>query len=205
MTPLELRTPAPAARQKGLVLFIVLIVLVAMSLAGIGMVRSIDTATMVAGNLGFKEASLNAGDQGIEAAYQWLLANAGGGTLNNTNLAAGYFSSRPPTEPDWYDPNTWTNQAMVNGGAEDAAGNVISYMIHRMCTQPNTAYNGANGGVTNTCALTMPTGAAATGGSMSVGAYAFAGTPQVYYRVTSRIRGPRNTESFVQAMIAVTN
>jgi Tfp pilus assembly protein PilX len=205
MRPLAHRNLAPAARQRGLILFIVLIVLVAMSLAGIGMVRSVDTATMVAGNLGFKEASLNAGDQGIETAYQWLVANAGGSTLNNDNLAQGYYSSRPVEEPDWSDPDTWTDAAELNGGAQDGAGNVISYVIHRMCTQPNTSYNGDNAGVTNQCALTMPTAAKATGGSMSVGSFAFAGTPQVYYRVTSRIQGPRNTESFVQAMIAVTN
>jgi len=205
MTTLKLPLRAPAARQKGVVLFISLIVLVAMTLAAIGMVRSIDTATMVAGNLGFKEASLNAGDQGVEAAYQWLLANAAGSTLDNSDLSVGYYSSAPVDEQDWFDPNTWNSAAMVNGGAPDAAGNVISYVIHRMCTQPDTAYNGDNGGISNTCALNMPVGAAATGGSMSVGSYAFSGTPQVYYRVTTRIQGPHNAQSIVQAMIAITN
>jgi Tfp pilus assembly protein PilX len=201
----ELGTSLPPARQKGLVLFIVLIVLVAMSLAGIGMMRSIDTSTVVAGNLGFKEASVNAGDQGLQAAYQWLLANAGGTTLNNSNVNMGYYSSRPVTEPDWYDSDTWQDAVTLNGGAPDDAGNVVSYVIHRMCTQPNTPYNGDNGGVTNQCAMTLSVGAKATGSSMNVGAYAPPGTPQVYYRVTSRIQGPRNTESFVQTMVAVTN
>jgi Tfp pilus assembly protein PilX len=185
------------------VLFIALIVLVAMTLAGIGMVRSIDTATAVAGNLGFKEASVSAGDQGIEAGYQWLLANAAGAGLNNTNLAAGYYSARPGSEPDWSDPDTWADAFELNGGAPDAAGNVISYVIHRMCTLPNTSYNGAG----NQCATQAPSGAAATGGSMraATDTPSFAGTPQVYYRVTSRIQGPRNTETYVQAMVAITN
>ena len=201
----KLHTHASPARQRGLVLFIVLIVLVAMSLAGIGMMRSIDTATVVAGNLGFKEASVNAGDQGIQVAYQWLLDNAGGTTLNNTDQSKAYFSSRPVVEPDWYNPDTWNDAVELNGGNADSAGNVISYIIHRMCTQPNTAYNGDNGGVANQCATTVQTGAKATGSSMNVGAYAPPGVPQVYYRVTARIQGPRNTESFVQSMIAVTN
>jgi Tfp pilus assembly protein PilX len=201
MTTLKLPHRAPPGRQKGVVLFIALIVLVAMTLAGIGMVRSIDTATAVAGNLGFKEASVSAGDQGIEAGYQWLLANAAGAGLNNTNLAAGYYSARPGSEPDWSDPDTWADAFELNGGAADAAGNVISYVIHRMCTLPNTSYNGAG----NECATQAPSGAAATGGSMSVGSFAFAGTPQVYYRITSRIQGPRNTETYVQTMVAITN
>jgi len=200
MTPHKIPLHAPAARQKGVVLFIALIVLVAMTLAGIGMVRSIDTATMVAGNLGFKEASVNAGDQGLQAAYQWLMANAAGGVLNNTNLGQGYYSSRG-AEPDWSDPVTWNDAVELNGGAPDAAGNTISYVIHRMCDWPDLPYNGPN----QQCALSVPAGAAATGGSMGVGSVAFAGNPQIYYRVTSRIQGPRSTESFVQTMIAITN
>src|SRR4051794_33864237 len=49
-------------RQQGVVLLIALIVLVAMTLAGIGLVRSVDTGNMVAGNLAFKQGATLAGD-----------------------------------------------------------------------------------------------------------------------------------------------
>lgn len=189
-------------RQRGLVLFIALIVLVAMTMAGIGMVRSIDTGTMVAGNLSFKQTAVNSSEAGLQEAYDWLVDNAGGGGLSNSDTAHGYYSSRPANDPDWTDPETWEDAVVLD---EDATGNTVSYLIHRMCTEANTPYNGSNAGVVNQCAMSASTSTPSAGGSMSVGSYSFAGTPQVYYRITVRTQGPRNTESYVQAMVALSN
>jgi hypothetical protein len=52
--------------------------------------------------------------------------------------------------------------------------------------------------------MSMPSGGSTTGGSMAVGSVVFQGTPQIYYRVTVRSAGPRNTASYVQSMIAIT-
>ena len=208
-----MKTPA-AARfsrsrahpQRGVVLLIALIVLVAMTLAAIGMTRSIDTANVVAGNLGFKQSTLNAGDNGLDAGFQWVLARAGTVTLNNTDMTAGYFSDMPPTEPDWTNPATWANAMTLNGGVPDAAGNVVSYLIHRMCTEANTTYNGVGGtGNQNLCALIQPTSSGTTCSSMKSKAVTFPGNPQIYYRITSRVQGPRNTESYVQSLVAISN
>jgi Tfp pilus assembly protein PilX len=51
--------------QQGVVLFIALIVLVAMSLAGIALMRSVDTNVLIAGNLAFRQGATMAGDWGI--------------------------------------------------------------------------------------------------------------------------------------------
>ncbi len=59
-------------RQRGVVLFIALLVMVALSLAGIALIRSADTATIVAGNLAFKQAAASAVDRGIEQAVEAL-------------------------------------------------------------------------------------------------------------------------------------
>src|SRR3954469_13437461 len=53
-------------RERGVVLFIALIVLVALMLASVSLVRSVDTANIIAGNLAFKQASVQAADFGIE-------------------------------------------------------------------------------------------------------------------------------------------
>ena len=63
------------SRVRGAVLFISLIVLVAMTLAGIAMMRSVDTGNLIAGNLAFEQGAMQAADRGIEQAFQWLLAN----------------------------------------------------------------------------------------------------------------------------------
>ena len=191
-----------AKRQRGTVLFIALIVLVAMTLAGIAIMRSVDTATLIAGNLAFKQGTIQASDNGLEQAYQWLLANRL--TLANTNLGSGYYSSRPGSEPDWNDPLTWTDAVTVG---TDAAGNTVSFVIHRLCNCPDTLYNGTcASGSAQQCALTTASSTPpppSQGDSFAVGAPGFLEDPKLYYRVTVRTQGPRNTTSYVQSMVAI--
>ncbi len=198
-----LTAPRSRRRQGGVVLLIAMIMLVAMTLAGVALMRSVDTAVVVAGNVAFKESAIQSSDRGIQEAVRWLAANAAGATLQNSNAGVGYFSSRPFPEPNWFDAASWTQSVALSGGAPDAAGNVVRYIVHRMCTQPDTPYNGANAGVANECGLYFPLTAAAGGGSMSVGSPQFVGTPQLYYRVTTRVEGPRNTLSVTQSSVLV--
>ncbi len=193
----------PRRAQEGLVLFIALIVLVAMTLAGVSLMRAVDTGLVVAGNMAFKQSAIMVADRGTQNAVQWLQTNSSGPTLQTTNPGQGYFSSRPVVEPDWFDAASWGESVAVNGGAPDASGNVVRYVVHRMCTQPDTPYNGSNAGVANECALYFATSAAAAGGSMAVGSPQFIGTPQLYYRVTTRVEGPRDTVSVIQTSVLV--
>jgi type IV pilus assembly protein PilX len=207
MTLSSTRPIRPPARQQGVVLFIALIVLVAMTLTAIALMRSVDTTTAVAGNVAFKAATLHTSDRGLEAAYRWLVTNAGTAALNNDDTANGYYSSRPAKDPDWTDPASWTAALCVNGCAADANGNTTYYVIHRMCTEPSTAYNGVGGsGQANQCATLVKTTPAQTGGSAKAGvALPLVPPPDVYYRITARVVGPKNATSVVQSMIAVSN
>lgn len=210
MKPTACRHFTSNARQRGVVLFIALIVLVAMTLAAIALVRSVDTSNVIAGNLAFKESTIQAADQGTDQAIQWLTTNVGTGSLNNDNLAVAgnimyYSSGQLASGANWWAaPAAWTG--FSGSSYTDTAGNNIYVIIHRMCTQPNTTYNGNGaGGVANICSLYFPTSGASTGGSMSVGSFTFQGNPQLYYRITSRVQGPRNTFSFVQTMVTMPN
>jgi Tfp pilus assembly protein PilX len=199
--PLSARSiPQSRRRQGGIVLFIALIVLVAMSLAGIAMMRSVDTSLGIAGNMAFKQATIQGGDKGVAAAFTWLAANSAGTTLLTTDVINGYYSAAPSESAGyWFDDTNWTQAVSVNGGVPDAAGNTIRYVIHRMCTLPNLSYNGVSGGTTNECSLYYPNSTGATAGQdMSVGAPQFEGIPQLYYRITVRVDGPRNTISIIQ-------
>jgi Tfp pilus assembly protein PilX len=199
------------AKQKGVIVFIALIVLVSMTLAALALIRSTDTGTVIAGNLAFKQATASAADTTVEVAYRQLInADAlGTGVLNNDNAFPGYHSSAPSqpeptyTDPTWFQAN---GTCAVAGCAADANGNVTYYVVHRMCTQANTTYNGTGAtGQHNTCATLTATGGSSTGGSMGVGSYNFQTNPQLYYRVTTLVVGPRNTEAVVQAMVALSN
>lgn len=188
------------AGQHGVALPIALIVLVAMILAAVTLMRSVDTATMVAANLTNKQRTTLAGDQGVQAAYQWLVNTqaASPATLNVTDTAQGYFSARHADDPYWNPANNWNDAVAVR--ANDAAGNQISYVIHRMCSMPNLP----NGDVNNKCATYVaPSGVAGAGGSLSVSASAFSDTKFVYYRITVRVVGKRNAVSYVQSLVLV--
>ena len=80
--------------QRGVILLIALIMLVAMTLAAIGMIRSVDTGSVIAGNMAFKQATLNASDAGTNAAFSALMAVA---NSNNSydKLILSYNNGQP--------------------------------------------------------------------------------------------------------------
>src|SRR5437879_8474992 len=156
------RSLQPRARQGGTILIIALIVLVAMTLAGIATMRSVDTATITAGNIGLRQASVNAADQGIQAGVNWLTANLGPTLINDNHQSGtaskGYFSSVPANDPDWYETLNWSEAGQLNNGNPDAGGNVVFFVIHRLCPVANcdtSATCGSN--PPNICASTLST------------------------------------------------
>ena len=194
--------PRPSARrQQGVVLFISLIVLVAMALASVAMVRSVDTTLGIAGNLAFKQATLLSSDQAVDRAYGYINAPppcAGGGALTCDDAPNGYSSSLA-ADPNWFDSNSWGNAVDVFPANTDAAGNRVRYLIHRLCSQPGPYNNPAP----QQCAQYTPVGGGGVGSTMTVGSYQFQGAPMVYIRITTRVDGPRNTVSITQTAILV--
>jgi Tfp pilus assembly protein PilX len=194
-------------RQRGVTLFVALVVLVAMSLAGIALMRSVDTNILIAGNLAFRQAATAAADRGVEAARDYLTANTSGSTLWNDQAAAGYYATWQSTidligtDPTKTDFNWNTDGQLVI--ASDAGSNEIRFVIHRICElagDPNTT--AANCVKTTTAASTGSGGSAGgTKGAVTYGSQALPGVEVIYYRVTVRVLGPRNTRSFVQAVL----
>lgn len=190
------------ASQQGVVLMITLIVLVAMTLAAIALVRSTNTTNLIAGNLAFQQAATNSGDQGTEAAIVWLEQNNSGTYLhadhNTSGDQLGYSSIRQDPVPGQTWENFW-NTVLSNQSislAPDAAGNTVSYAIQRMCRLPGAPSSGTGCAVSSATATTV-------GNSEDAGTVVLQYSSQVFYRITSRIVGPRNTVSFVQTIVAM--
>lgn len=190
------------AAERGVVLFVALIVLVVMSLAAVVIARSVFTGNRVAGNLAFQQAATQSADVGVETAVAWLEANAGTVALNNS-IPAGpvrYLALRQDpdiaTNQSWE--NFWQNQLLpfVNAMPADAGGNTVSYVIQRMCNAPGDPTTGIGCNVS-------PIAVAGQGNSQGAGVIALLSTGQIYYRITVRVAGPRNAVSFVQAMVAI--
>jgi type IV pilus assembly protein PilX len=219
----RLRSPRAPARpsrprsEHGVVLFIALLVMVALSLAGIALIRSADTATTVAGNLAFKQAAVYAVDRSIEQAIKALFDPTPDPTLSNPDiadkmadlLAQNYYSCvrndagtgcLPANAPIPEIPVALTNPtkfaaAGLNVGlvdaAVDAAGNKSYYVIERMCANAGPAI-GSNCNLSST-ALGADAGTQHFEGLVRTG--------DAFYRVTVRVEGPRNTVAYAQAIL----
>ena len=133
-------------KQKGVVLFIALIVLVAMSLAGISMMRAVDTGTLVAGNLAFRQSASHASDPVGELVISQIFGmTATGASADSASPTAvpGYNHldvALAPKDRDW----SVAQSLPVNS----ATSNSVQYLIDRLCTP-----NGPGG--SNACSRTM--------------------------------------------------
>ena len=186
----------PRLRQRGAVLFIALIVLVAMSLAGIALIRGVDTANLIAGNLAFKQNATHGGDWGVEQARAWLQLQPAAtlyadvpGRYSAAMQTGLDFTATDPSAPDFdWDANSF-------GPVTDPAGNEVRYVIHRMCELAG------NPGSVNCVRTSLGGTTGGTQGGATYGGAALPSTSQIYYRITARVTGARNTVSYVQVMV----
>lgn len=72
--------PGNTRSQRGLSLIFALLALVALSVASVALIRSIDTSTLVLGNLGYKQETTALAEQGTQEAIRWLDQQAANGT-----------------------------------------------------------------------------------------------------------------------------
>jgi type IV pilus assembly protein PilX len=182
-------------RERGYMILLVLVALVAMSLSGIALIRSMDTNQLVAGNMAARNATIHSADIGVQTAVAWIQAQgaANNGALNNDNVGAGYYSE--DQEPNWTLASTWNGCG--NCSVQDGAGNTVNYLIHRMC-----AITGSTNAVGQFCAA-QTGGAVGTGGSASSDGFDFKGSPKNFYRISIQVVGPRNTTTLSQAFVVL--
>jgi type IV pilus assembly protein PilX len=213
MKPTLLAIPAghgtPLRGQRGVVLFVALIVMVAMSLAAIALIRSVDTTNAIVGNLAFRLASILPANASIEQAAGALFQDQD--ILNVDHITdkknhfpdQNYFACRqglPTCGGPAEDPRTGVPgilQKKATAGALikrfDAAetDTHVTYVIERMCLQAGVA------STAQYCDLVPPKGS--PGDTLGDPSFGLGRVP--YYRVTVRVDGPKNTTSFVQAML----
>lgn len=203
--------------QRGVSLIIAIIILGAMMLSGIAMFRKLSAASMIAGNLTFTNSAIAAADNGQEQARNWLLGRSGAQLFN---AFPGYFpahcyddSGDVPSEtncsaggnatPSAFDPTTfdWSNLSILvtdtdgDGNDDmDAAGNSVRYVIHRMCDRV-----GSLDVAGQSCVLALSTGGGSGGhAAVTYGSQQLTTTMRPYYRITTRVQGPRNAMAYTQ-------
>jgi Tfp pilus assembly protein PilX len=213
----------PPRAQRGMALIVVLVALLLISFASISLLRSTDTTTLIAGNIGFKQAALGSGDAATEAALTWLNANNTGGSLFSDNVAAGYFATDrnqcdltgSNTPNDNFDDVGWLHEdlenncnlrALVVTPAGVAPGYTVSYVINRLCNAEgdNSSVLAADGVTPMVCShVSSDSISASTHGGADYANRPLSSAAQLYFRITTRILGPRNTVRYIQVMVVL--
>lgn len=202
------------ARGGGLI--VALVVLAAMSMAILALVASVSSGLLVAGNLAFRQAAVLAADAGSEAAIAWLSPRADSGALFQDQPGDGYYASLPAdldltgsrsapagAQIDWDDDKCAGAAGLrclkaAKALPADPAGNVVRYVIHRLCRSA-----GSPQAASNSCLLhRFSAGGGTSRGQLSYGASTrFEPVDAVFYRITIHVRGPRHTTAFVQTLV----
>lgn len=215
--------------QRGVSLLFALLALVALSLATLALVRSVDTSTLLLGNIGFKQDATSAADQAARQAINWLTLN--NATLNTDIPTSGYYAStqelasdgvtvKPPVDVTGQMLATTANRQLVDwdgNGCQSAAsgsyngcsvlsasagtinGNAARYVVFRLCSKPGDYLSDK----TINCAQR----AASTGSCGSKGGLSYSENPlscattSAYYRVVVRVLGVRNTASYTETIV----
>ncbi|MGJ7509499.1 pilus assembly PilX family protein [Variovorax sp. GT1P44] len=219
--------PHPRA-QRGVSLLFALLALVALSLATLALVRSVDTSALLLGNLGFKQDATSAADQAARQAINWLTLN--NATLNTDIPTSGYYAStqelaadgitiKPPIDVtgqqistanrqlvDW-DGNgcrksasdTYSGCTVLPTSAGTINGNKASYVVFRLCSKPGDYIADKSISCANRASNTDSCG--------SKGALSYSDNPlacatnSAYYRIVVRVLGARNTASFTETIV----
>jgi type IV pilus assembly protein PilX len=184
--------------QRGVVMWVALVVLIVMTLAGLAMLRQMGSGLSIAGNLAFKQNAIAAADLGTERFRAWLRSPAALALINNHSAANGYRS----TWGDSVDPKTfdWANQSLLvmAPGAANSQGNEVRYIGHRLCETDGLSVTDP----AQKCSdMVEKKDGSNKGGLDYIGGPPLVSPPQAFYRVTTRVTGPRNTVSYTQVIL----
>lgn len=194
------------SRQQGVALFFALIALVVLMLAGVALVRSVDTSTIIAGNLAFKQAANASADAGLARAVTWLANEqttsvgvdpfvTAAHTYNVSKPAVGYYSYVDDAGFDVFDDANWVD-GRSSPESTDASGNRVRYIVQRMCRTPNQLLS------VNDCLFSDASNeidSMKVKGATEIINNSSSSSPMV--RITVRVDGPRNTVSYIQAFV----
>lgn len=203
------------ANQRGASLIIALIALLVLTLMGLALVRSVDTSNLIAGNFALRQAAVSGADIGAEAALNYIrntvLACANVESPNqrypaNCSLTAGncqYYPSMREEEKGVVLASAPSALPKVNvdwtaiNPVDDNATYKTRFVIDRLCEEDNPGRF-----VPTLCRTGEPTQPADSQSTQPLPAFACDREFSVFYRITVRTEGPKDTVSMVQTLVA---
>ncbi len=204
-------------KQQGVSLLFALIALISLAFAALGLVRMVDTGSLVIGNIGFKQDATAGSDLVANEALTWLAARNTGTILNADDAPNGYFASSldvlDPTASgafgnarvlvDWNGDdcasaveNTYAN-CITPSAATTYGTNTGRWVITRLCKTAGSPDAG------NGCSVPLNKVSTETGGGEIKYGGGVRFTPASggpFYRIIVRNVGARGTVSFTETI-----
>ncbi len=195
-------TPPPLHRERGVIMVIALITLVILMIGAIATIRSMNSSLTNVGNFGFKRDMANQADRAMRKALDTLSGLASADADNaSLNYSAAMLASTPEGIPqvllDTSNPGAVGGYGsaanvidLTTAQSGESSTNIpqlkIYYVIDRMCQTAGAV------SPTNCQTASSDTQGVKSGKDVKR-------PPKPLFRVTVRVDGPRDSQSFYQA------
>ena len=201
---------------RGSALIIAFAVLSLISLAMFGLIKTVETNILIAGNIIYKRSTLYSAEKGIQEAIDWLTPRILSNELYSDNKLNGYFASYGADVAfvnrneegakiyfDWdgshcsgSDVSLCMQPKVLSTSINEP--NEIQYVIHRLCKTV-----GSPDDPKNNCKINVQNmNASPQRGQMSYAqSVRFSNADFLYYAITVRVKGPKNTVTYIQSII----
>ena len=205
--PMTAQRVARPQSQRGVVLFVALIAMVVLSLAGVALIRAVDTSGSAAGNIAFREASVTAVNRAIEQAVNRLFVSKVIFPETDVDVANNYYGKlqlleHPNGVPDALSGTYTTMKGVYPFGAADVyptSTAEVRSVIERICSPASPPAPLTFLQRTQYCDMQPPKLPPAKTSMKLKGVEL---SPIPLYRVTVRVDLPgTNTSTYAQAML----
>jgi len=213
--------------QAGIVLFFALLALAVMSIAAVALIRSVDTNSLLSGNMVYRQSAGTATNVALEGIAENVAKSVTVALSTTHHPTLGYYAncSQFDQQPDalicdgsqlstmtWNDSNSSLAPSQTDGNDEirngvDRQGNEIRYVIERMCNYSNAEINA--GPASSDASRCMMASSPSNGETCSHNVNnielfkrCIASSDSPLYRITLRIAGPKNTLTFMQSFVS---
>jgi hypothetical protein len=202
---------ASRRRQSGIIMVVTLIALAVLLLGGVALMRSSDTSSALAGQLGFRRDLKNQGERAMSMALTALKSgslSSSGARL--TSLATSNYSAVQldtnangipidllKSDSDFKKAGYTINIADSSSSADNAHSGVTArYLIDRLCLATGTVDAAS---CSKTDVLIQNNGQDSNAQKADT---SFRSVNLVVYRISVRVDGPRGTQAFFQSTVA---
>ncbi len=180
--------PRRASRrsQCGVTILVVLVLLAVMLLGGLAMARMTETRTLASGNTAFREASLQAAEVGLNQAYARLRPPPPASFVEDSDAGDWYWATTQATDVNGIPVIDWTQAPEIAVGSYR-----VRYVVERLCSvTPLTD-------TLRECLVRQVPQME----SSKVGHEAVDPPNARQFRVTVRVFGPKDTQTWTQALV----